>query len=186
GEFLSELYVYLVSDQPIDDQLLVYAVQLGIDYHKVGMLGNGDGDYYTMPSLVAGLLMNNEEMLNAFRRNQIQSLPRDYADFYLWEERNSSMKSAIVPDGQTWNGFTAFFRNNLGLNREYEHLHPSEWDDAYDHWKDNSYRLNQDSHPHVGMVLAARILGLQEQWSHDATFAYIDRWMVEDHVANAR
>jgi hypothetical protein len=29
--------------------------------------------------------------------------------------------------------------------------------------------------------LAARILGLQEEWGHDATFAYVDRWMVEDH-----
>lgn len=186
GEFLSELYTYLVTDQPIDDQLLAYVVQLGIDYHHIGISGNGDSSYYVMPSLMAGFLLNDRDMLNAFRENRIQSVPRDYPDFYFASDSNASLKSSLISLGQTWNGFSVFFRNNTASNREYEHLHPSEWDDSYDHWKDNSYRLTQDSHPHVGMVLTARLLGLQDEWSHEATFAYIDRWMVEDHVANAR
>jgi hypothetical protein len=186
GEFLSELYMYLMTDLPIDDQLLIYTVQLGIDYHHVGVNGNGDSSYYVMPSLMAGLLLNNSDMLSAFSQKRIKSVPRDYPDFYFWPDHNSSMKSSIVPVGQTYNGYTVFFRNNLGTNREFEHLHPSEWDDSLDHSKDNSYRLNQDSHPHVGMVLAARMLGLQEEWAHDATFAYVDRWMVEDYAANSR
>lgn len=186
GEFLSDLYVYLISDKSIDDQLLINTVQLGIDFHHVGITGNGDSSFYVMPSLMAGLLLNNSDMLTAFSQGRVKSVPRDYPDFYFWADHNSSMKSSTVPVGKTYNGFTVFFRNNLGTNREFEHLHPSEWDEAYDHSKDNSYRLNQDSHPHVGMVLAARLLGLQEEWAHDATFAYVDRWMVEDHAANAR
>jgi hypothetical protein len=181
GEFLSDLYMYLISDKTIDDQLLINTIQLGIDFHHVGISGNGDSSYYVMPGLMAGLLLNNSDMLSAFAQDRIKSVPRDYPDFYFWPDHTSTMTSKIVPAGQTYNGYTVFFRNNLGNNREFEHLDPSEWDDSLDHSKDNSYRLNQDSHPHVGMVLAARLLGLQEEWNHDATFAYVDRWMVEDH-----
>jgi hypothetical protein len=186
GEFLSDLYMYLMSDQPIDDQLLINTIQVGIDFHHVGISGNGDSSFYVMPSLMAGHLLNNADMMSAFAQDRIKSVPRDYPDFYFWPDHTSTMISKIVPVGQTYNGYTVFFRNNLGNNREFEHLDPSEWDDSLDHNKDNSYRLNQDSHPHVGMILAARIMGLQEEWNHDATFAYVDRWMVEDHGDNLR
>jgi hypothetical protein len=29
----------------------------------------------------------------------------------------------------------------------------------------------------VGEALAARLLGAQDEWAHDAFFAYVDRWM---------
>lgn len=182
GEYLSELSLAIMLDTPEREELIRRYVQLGIDYYQIGISGNGDGDYFVAPVIIAGKLLSDDAMLNAFINGVIQSVPRDYPDFYFYADRNDTTVSAIVPAGQTYTGYNVFFRNNLAANRGYEHLDPTEWHltskGQSEAQKDETYRNCCDSHPHVGMVLAARMCGLEQQWNHPATFEYIERWMI--------
>jgi len=181
GKFLSKATLMLVTDLEDKETLINRYVQLGIDYYYVGIQGYGDSTYYVAPVVIAGHFLDDSDMMDAFINDDILSMPRDYADFYYYADRNDTTTSSIVPAGETWSGHTVFFRNNLAINRGYEHLHPSEWyltskgeDEAF---KDEDYRIGQDSKQHVGMILAAMILDLQTEWDHNATFDYMDRWM---------
>ncbi|MBM3746110.1 MAG: hypothetical protein FJW34_09950 [Acidobacteria bacterium] len=58
----------------------------------------------------------------------------------------------------------------------YEHLPPSDWPGDIG----ESYRRCCTSLAWVGEALAARILGVVDQWAHPAFFDYVDRWMTED------
>jgi len=42
---------------------------------------------------------------------------------------------------------------------------------------DASYRSEQHGSSMHGFILAAHIMGLKDEWNHDALFDYIDRWM---------
>ncbi len=42
---------------------------------------------------------------------------------------------------------------------------------------DASYRAEQHGSSMPGFILAARIMGLKDEWNHDALFDYTDRWM---------
>jgi hypothetical protein len=55
----------------------------------------------------------------------------------------------------------------------YEHLAPEDWPDPIG----ESYRRCCTSIAWVGEALAARLVGAEEEWGHDAFFAYVDRWM---------
>jgi len=109
GEYLSRLYAYLISDLPQDGELLIYTVQLGIDYFHVGKSGQGDSSYFTMPVLMVGLLLRNDAMSNMFTRGTNLSIPRDYPDFYYWPNRNTNTASTVVPNGQSWHGYSVFY-----------------------------------------------------------------------------
>ena len=54
-----------------------------------------------------------------------------------------------------------------------EHLAPTGW--LYDGGE--GYRRCCTSLAWVGEALAARLVGAQASWDHDAFFAYVDRWM---------
>jgi len=181
GEFLSEASLMILTDLENKETLINRYVQLGIDYYHVGIEGDGDGDYYVAPVILTGHFFGNSDIEDAFINDNILSLPRDYPDFYYYADRNDTTTSAIVTPGETWSGHTVFFRNNLASNRGYEHLHPSEWNltaGGYaESQKDEDYRIGSDTHQHVGMILAARILDLQTKWNHDPTFDMMDRWM---------
>jgi len=200
SEVLSELYTYLASDKTIDETLLIRVVQLGIDFYHVGTRGNADSSFWVPPILIAGKLINNSNMLNLFTTgiSNLKSVPRDFADFYIWSDpwrgannvepggpNPSRCPNVSVPLGETYNGYTVFFRNNLGNNRDYEHLTPSERLACGIDNNDDSYRNDQDSHPHVGMVFAGLAFDLVDEWDHYATFAYIDRWMQGENQSSS-
>jgi len=46
---------------------------------------------------------------------------------------------------------------------------------------DASYRAEQHGSSMTGFLLAAHIMGLKDEWNHDALFDYIDRWMDSDN-----
>lgn len=184
--FLSEFTAIMMSNTPGKDTAINNFIQIGIDQYHIGKLGVGDSAYYVAPALFAGILLGDSGMQNLFTDGSLKAVPRDYPDFYYWKDHQSTIKSKIVPEGQTWTGATVFFRNQIG-NGEHEHLHPSEWGipSNMEHWKNDAYRKGIDSWTQVGMVLAARLLGHDavSLWGHPATFDYIDRWMSEDHNA---
>jgi hypothetical protein len=136
--------------------------------------------------------MGNSTLLNAFLTpGLMRSVPRDYPDFFYWEDdwngagsidpgghNPSNYANISIPEGETYNGFTVFFRNNLGTNREYEHLTPAERTFyGLDIGSDEAYRTGPDSFTHVSMALSALALDLVTEWNHDATFSYVDRWV---------
>lgn len=181
GEFLSEASMMILMDIPDKNTLIDRYIQCGIDYYYSGITGEGDGSYYVAPVLITGHFLDNDAMKNAFVDGYILATPRDYPDFYFYEDRNDNTVSSIVPAGETYAGHCVFFRNSTLINRGYEHLDPSEWDLTADGVtiaeKDEVYRSGIDTHQHVGMVLAAAILGLKTEWNHDATFVMMSRWM---------
>ena len=56
----------------------------------------------------------------------------------------------------------------------YEHLPPDQWEG---NCIGESYRRCCTSIAWVGQALAARLVDAQQNWNHDAFFAYVDRWM---------
>jgi hypothetical protein len=90
-----------------------------------------------------------------------------------------------LPFGPAWNGATVVYTGHMGLwdgetvsDRPgwgpYEHLPPDQWEgDSIG----EGYRRCCTSICWVGQALAARLMGAQESWAHDAFFAYVDRWM---------
>lgn len=79
----------------------------------------------------------------------------------------------------------------------HEHIHPDDWDQSPFPHNGTEYPATRASEGKngyhegyrracgvalVGPALAARILGMQTLWNHDAYFAYVDRWMYEDET----
>ena len=199
GEYLSELCCYVCTDYEDKDDAVNGLIQIGIDMYWAGITGSADSSFWITPIIMAGHFLNNSDMLKSAVTGDIGTdpdlygTPRDYADFYFYEDRNDTTESSIVPAGQNYmnaavDGRYVFFRNNLAANRGYEHLHPTEWnltaDGATTAGTDRGYRIDQDSQQHIGMAVAAGICNLWDEWNHPATQAYIERWMeVEDFTA---
>jgi hypothetical protein len=55
----------------------------------------------------------------------------------------------------------------------YEHLPPDQWE----YQGGEGYRRCCTSICWIGQALAARLMAAQDEWNHDAFFAYADRWM---------
>jgi hypothetical protein len=91
------------------------------------------------------------------------------------------------PYGPGWAGQTALYAGHMGLTGEsvntgwgpYEHLQPRNWLSFIG----EDYRRCCTSIAWVGQGLAAKLVGLQTAWNHNALFAYVDRWMNEDDSA---
>jgi hypothetical protein len=181
GAFESESALALLTDA-CTPELLIRYVQNGIDQYYVFTAGTeADSAFFHWPVLMTGLLLDDEPMQSMFIDGTHTTQPRADEKFYYVADGTSVLASNIVPTGQTWTGATVAFRKQLG-NTEHEHLHPSEWGpvDNGGGIKQEGYRHCCDSQPHVGQVLAARILGKEELWAHPAAFDYVDRWMTED------
>jgi hypothetical protein len=92
----------------------------------------------------------------------------------------SPYASAIVPPGETYNGYPVGWRQDPGT-QEHEHLDPAtEWVLVSDGGgsKRESYRgINSRSWP--GIALPARLMGAVDLWADQAFFDYVDRWMTE-------
>ncbi len=183
GQFLSDASCILVTDKFSDD-LLYFYVQQGIDSYHTFDAVDGDSACFRMPVIFAGVLLGNAEMRDFWLDGRNNTAPRDAEKFYYWNERKSTVSSKLVPAGQTWTGAKVFFRKQVG-NTEHEHLHPSEWGQVENGGgkKQEDYRHCCDSIPHVGMAVAAKILGMTREWNNPALFDYVDRWMTEPFAA---
>lgn len=82
--------------------------------------------------------------------------------------------------GAGWAGQTVLFQRvqHHGPRRPYEERPPETWD-AMDK-RSESYRLCCTAQVWIGTALAARLVGAQRTWGHDAFFDYCDRWMQQD------
>lgn len=74
---------------------------------------------------------------------------------------------------------------NFGRIVPHEHLPINQWSECGQGCQVDaeSYRRCCSSHSYIGYVLAARLMGAQTLWNHDALFDYADRWMMQDDTA---
>ncbi|MCG3136959.1 MAG: hypothetical protein HJJLKODD_00800 [Phycisphaerae bacterium] len=182
-------------------KIMIGLVQMGIDHYYAAQLDPGlwipSGGYRhgrKLPVLIAGLLLNHAGMM------QVQADFAEDLGTYYGDEQN--------PPQTLWTGWAAQPRpyantrsnnvlgildvglDNQGNPYDFEHVHPREWDQPpfpnngyYPFDKHDPYR-RLVAYSWIGEALAARILGLQEEWNHDAFFDYVDRWMHEDDSVN--
>jgi len=176
--------VLLLCDLDEIDKLLIPYLQIGIDSHYIITTGGGDGhsdadsSIHKWPVLFAGMLFDDAAMKsNGYRYRT------EWMSYYL-VDRQSTVVSAIVPAGYTYNGYTVGWRQDPG-NTEHEHLDPeTEWGEEYVQIggggsKRETYR-RINSHTWPGVALAAHLTGAVAAWDHPAFFDYMDRWMTED------
>lgn len=172
----------LPEDQrALAEQLLVGLVQRGIDLwglveagHPGWQAHGGHGSGRKWPIVLAGLLFGDARMA---------SPTVSYPDVRFGEDMQTAFASDL-PYGDAWNGATVVYAGHTGIWDgaavsgdpawgPYEHLQPSAWRSELG----ESYRRCCTSLSWVGQALAARELGAEEAWAHDAFFAYVDRWM---------
>ncbi|MBN1770026.1 MAG: hypothetical protein JXB32_02100 [Deltaproteobacteria bacterium] len=173
----------LMVDFPAAEKetLLVRFVQYGIDLWGIVRAGHpgwpahgGHGSGRKWPILFAGLLLGDAGM---------QALATDHPATRFGEDMQTM-------HGTGWTGATALYAGHMGPDGEsvnpgwgpYEHLHPRDWLDPIG----ESYRRCCTSLSWVGEALAARMLGAEALWAHDAFFDYVDRWMSEDDTEHVQ
>ncbi|NLF30348.1 MAG: hypothetical protein GX591_05605 [Planctomycetes bacterium] len=164
---LASVMLQLDEPQERKRKTLIGLVQLGIDLHglvELGMRWTADGGIWSgrkWPILFAGILLDDPAMAN---------LPPEIP---FHEDQQTYY-------GAGWAGQTALFQMvaHHGPRRPYEERSPEQWD-AMDR-RSEAYRRTCNAQAWIGSVLAARLMGAQRAWGHDALFDYCQRWMMQD------
>jgi len=158
------------------EKLLVSMVQVGIDLWAIVRAGGHSGWFAhgghnsgrKWLISFAGLMLGDANMA---------APSKTYPGLAFGEDRQTM-------HDQAWSGATVVYAGHFGPQGHpdhpdwgpYEHLPPSDWPGDIG----ESYRRCCTSLAWVGEALAARILGVVDQWAHPAFFDYVDRWMTED------
>lgn len=159
-------------------RLLTGFVQYGIDLGgliRAGFRGwpawGGHGSGRKWSVLFAGIMLDD---------TLLQSPQVTYPNLMFGEDMQTMYDSC-------WTGANVVYAGHRGVINgkavdsqpgwgPYEHLDPSQW---YSNLGE-SYRRCCTSMPWIGESLAARIMGVEKVWNHDAFFDYVDRWMTEN------
>ena len=160
--------------------LIVRIAQIGIDYY--GLLKNGstwpaNGGHqlgYKLPILVAGLLFNDNEMLNVGKQYAASSntFQEDCNHFYI------DQRAVDISNGPTWTPdtravLTPYTVQDIG-KPEWGIRHCSK--PSSDNADITATYRGINGPPDMGYGLAAMILGLRGAWNHEPFFDYLDRW----------
>ncbi len=151
--------------------LAIALVQFGIDCYGIVQSGGrfladgGSGSGRKFPVLLAGTLLNDDALLQ-LAKDQKFAFAED-AQTFLVTETSSGV----------WNhGHGGYTVDDEGLP-EWGNRHAD--DPRFDSksWTGDPHRRCCTANAMCGYVLAARIMGLKDAWSHDALFDYVDRYM---------
>jgi len=151
--------------------LAIALAQLGIDLAGVVKNGGrfladgGSGSGRKFPVLFAGAMLQDRELLTLAREQKL-AFAEDVQTFYV-EQTGPGV----------WNrGFGDYGPDDQGL-AEWGNQHAD--DPSFDRksWTSDPYRRCCTANVWHGFVLAARIMGLREEWGHPALFDYVDRYM---------
>jgi hypothetical protein len=155
-------------------------VTAGISWDGVG--GQNSGRKFAI--LLAGTLLNHAPMLAIGT-----SHPSGY-----FGPGNPANRSSFGEDCQTfyvqqtspgvvnW-GFGGYGTNHVGL-AEWGNKHTTFPSNDNVQWNADSYRRCCTGNAWVGQTLAARIMGLRDEWNHPAYFDYMDRFMQTETVGS--
>jgi len=166
------------------ERLLINFVQIGIDLGGMLRAGHpgwtgfgGHGSGRKLPIVLAGILLNDDELANVNKAYPKVSFGEDEQTAY----------------GDSWTGAKVVFTGHSGIDAAtgrgrnlvrhqpwgpYEHLPPAQWSDGEQ--TSESYRRCCTSVGWVGEALALRLLRAERFWNHDPFFDYVDRWMGEN------
>lgn len=181
---VSQIGLYLCTDQPGLENLSVGFIQVGIDLYSIATDGGGSKRWIgggghnsgrKLPILFAGLMLNDSNMLNL----DTITFQEDQQTYY----------------GKGWTGDTALWSPNHVLRplEDYEHKHPSEWTvdgrglendpkaGSNSDFRAESYRICCTGYTWIGIALCAHLLNLKESWNHKPFFDYCVRWVNEDY-----
>ncbi len=155
------------------EELLIRFVQLGIDLYGITQdsgednwpANGGHESGRKWPILFAGLMLGDSDMANIGYTNV--QFGEDGQTFYIDQE---------VVDRTYNDGFGGYTSDQIGI-AEYgiRHSYQPNIDNAL--WNESAYRRCCTANAWAGFVLAARIMGQQANWNHDALFDYQDRYM---------
>lgn len=179
------LYDLPADEDAAQERLLVGFVQRGIDLWGLVRAGHpgwaafgGHGSGRKWPIVFAGLLLGDAEMA---------SPSTAFPQTHFGEDMHTSFVADLAPPADQptwWNAADVVYTGHMGVSDgvavsgdpawgPYEHLPPDAWLSDIG----ESYRRCCTSLAWVGEALAARLVGAEDEWGHDAFFAYVDRWM---------
>lgn len=175
---MASLVLMLDLPEAEKEPLLIGFVQYGIDLWGIARAGHpgwpahgGHGSGRKWPIVFAGILLDDKAM---------QSPTASCPNVRFGEDMQTM-------HGRGWTGATALYAGHIGADGEkhqkgwgaYEHLPPEQWPGMLG----ENYRRCCTNNAWVAQALAARLLGAEKIWNHDAFFDYVDRWMEEDDTA---
>ena len=152
------------------EKLLIHYVQYGIDLWGIvrsGYIGwpghGGFGGGRKWVIIFSGIILGDNEM---------RSPTKAFPNCRFGEDEQTSW-------GETWTGHKVAFESHPSWRKTPTELkHPREWASA----QSEGYRRCCTSVEWTGQALAARMMRAEQYWAHDPFFAYVDRWMTEDHA----
>lgn len=167
-------------------KLLVGMVQFGMDNYAAlsggcrwkGVGGHGHGR--KLPILIAGLVLQDDAMLNVGR--DFVSKPKKLGGRGGWFAEDSQTFVVKETSSGVWNwGHGNYRAEHEGLPEwGFSHCDHPERDDAS--WDANPYRRCCTGNAWLGQALAARMMGLREHWQHEPFFDYVDRYQQVEHA----
>lgn len=186
GHILNETALMLHLDfgqlpgKPLKDRLLINLVQFGIDLTGVADTGGSwppDGGHALgrkWPILFAGVMLDDDHMKGV---GQWQTMFQEDATTFYVSQREVDITNSPVwkPDRRT--PTVPYAKDDIGLP-EWGIRHATEPNRDNGHWDAIYRQINNGVFP--GFVLAARLMGQQEAWNHEALFDYADRVMAKD------
>jgi len=152
-------------------ELLVRFVQLGIDLYGIAAHGGrwpSDGGHSSgrkFPILFAGAVLGDPRFAAVTRQGHVR-FGEDGQTFYV----------AQTSPGVYNFGFGGYTAADVGMP-EWGFQHDSNPAADRRSWTADNYRVCCTANCWVGWILAARMMGLQQEWAHDALFDYQDRYM---------
>ena len=171
---------------PLQDKALltIRLVQIGIDFYgnyrdgfyQEGVGGHGSGR--KLPILFAGALLQDADMLHVgYDYPSERQLNGSYTRFF-GEDCQTFYVQQTSASAINW-GYGGYSNTNLGMPEfGFSHVHQPENDHV--DWLQDSYRRCCTANAWMGGVLCARMMGLVDEWNHQALFDYLDRFAVTE------
>ena len=170
--------------------LVVRLVQIGIDFHGNVLNGGswegvgGQGSGRKFPILFAGRLLGDATMLNIGQSHPSgyygNNHPNNRSQF--GEDCQTFYVQQTSPGVYNW-GYGGYTAANLNMP-EWGNSHTQYPSNDNVSWTADSYRRCCTGNAWVGEVLTARLMGLRDEWNHQALFDYMDRYMGTETVGD--
>lgn len=176
----------LQLDYPDDvkEALYVNMVQIGLDIYGAVQGGahwladGGHNQGRKMPMLLAGMALNDPDILEYADADKHRIFQEDQQTFYVTQQhidqpRKTTSKRPLAPYTQDMLGMPEWGIRNF---------HNPEKSGS--NWK--AYYRTVSGSTTITHALVARLMGLEQQWNHPALFDYYDRyWSIESNPETA-
>lgn len=156
------------------EALYINLVQIGIDIYGAARLGgkwNADGGHNQgrkMPMLLAGLALDNKEILKYANAEAYMIFQEDQQTFYV------EQKHVDTPRREIRNRRLDPYTPEMIGKAEWGIRNYNEPDRSGSNW--GAYYRTVSGAPTITHVLVAHLMGVEEIWNHPPLFEYYDRY----------